>query len=126
MSPASPHRKALAHLRKADPVMAGVIDSVGRCTLAPRTEWTHFDALVRSIVYQQLSGKAAATMHGRVLGLIGDGVAAPRKIVATSHEALRSADSRSRVASRSNSRMLPEGAPGSVHRRRDRYAAACS
>jgi DNA-3-methyladenine glycosylase II len=71
--------------------MAGVIERVGRCTLSPRTEWTHFDALVRSIVYQQLSGKAAATIHGRVLGLIGDGADAPSKIIATSHEALRSA-----------------------------------
>lgn len=91
MSPASPHRKALAHLRGADPVMAEVIDLVGRCTLTPRTEWTHFDALVRSIVYQQLSGKAAATIHGRVLTLIGEGSEAPSRIVATSHEALRSA-----------------------------------
>lgn len=91
MSPASPHRKALAHLRKVDPVMAGVIDAVGPCKLAPRTEWTHFDALVRSIVYQQLSGKAAATIHGRVIALIGDGAEAPKKISATTHEAFRAA-----------------------------------
>ena len=71
--------------------MDDVITRVGRCTLAPRTEWTHFDALVRSIVYQQLSGKAAATIHGRVLTLIGDGDEAPQRIVATSHESLRGA-----------------------------------
>src|SRR6476620_8456159 len=71
--------------------MADVIARVGRCTLEPRTEWTHFDALVRSIVYQQLSGKAAAKIHGRVLTLIGDGEEAPAKIVATSHDALRAA-----------------------------------
>ena len=71
--------------------MADVIARVGRCTLEPRVEWTHFDALVRSIVYQQLSGKAAATIHGRVLTLIGDGDEAPAKIVATSHDALRAA-----------------------------------
>ena len=91
MTPASNHRKAINHLRRADPVLADVIARVGRCTLVPRTEWTHFDALVRSIVYQQLSGKAAATIHGRVLGLIGDGSEAPARIVATSHEALRGA-----------------------------------
>ena len=91
MSPASPHRKALNHLRKADPVLAQVIDAVGSCTLAPRTEWTHFDALVRSIVYQQLSGKAAATIHGRVIQLIGNGAETPRRITATSHEAFRAA-----------------------------------
>lgn len=91
MSPASPHRKALAYLRSVDPVMAKVIDAVGRCTLAPRTEWTHFDSILRSIVYQQLSGKAAATIHGRVLALIGDGAEAPNRIVATSHEDFRAA-----------------------------------
>jgi DNA-3-methyladenine glycosylase II len=91
LSPVSPHRKAIAHLRKVDPVMGDVIDRVGRCTLTPRTEWTHFDALVRSIVYQQLSGKAAATIHGRVLTLIGDGAEAPGRIVATPHEHLRAA-----------------------------------
>lgn len=91
MSPASPYAKAVSHLRKADPVMARVIDAVGRCTLVPQTEWTHFDALLRSIVYQQLSGKAAATIHGRVLALVGDGAGAPKRIVATSHEALREA-----------------------------------
>lgn len=71
--------------------MSDVIDKVGRCTLVPRTEWTHFDAVVRSIVYQQLSGKAAATIHRRVLTLIGDGAEAPGRIVATSHDALREA-----------------------------------
>lgn len=91
MSPVSPHRKAIVHLKRVDPVMATVIETVGRCTLAPRTEWTHFDSLVRSIVFQQLSGKAAATIHGRVLALIGDGSEAPKKIIATSHEAFRAA-----------------------------------
>ena len=91
MTTAVNHRKALNHLRRVDPVMADVIARVGRCTLVPRTEWTHFDALVRSIVYQQLSGKAAATIHGRVLNLIGDGAEAPGRIVATPHELLRSA-----------------------------------
>ncbi|MEO7368324.1 MAG: DNA-3-methyladenine glycosylase 2 family protein, partial [Gemmatimonadaceae bacterium] len=91
MSPTSPHRKAIEHLKAVDPAMADVIARVGKCTLEPRAEWTHFDALVRSIVYQQLSGKAAATIHGRVLELIGDGDQAPTKIIATSHDSLRAA-----------------------------------
>jgi DNA-3-methyladenine glycosylase II len=90
MSPVS-HRKAITHLKSIDPVMAEVIDAVGKCTLVPRTEWTHFDALLRSIVYQQLSGKAAATIHGRVLELIGDGEGTPRRIVDTSHDKFRAA-----------------------------------
>ena len=91
MSPASPHQKAINHLKRVDPVMDDVIARVGRCTLSPRTEWTHFDALVRSIVYQQLSGQAAATIHGRVLKLIGDGVDTPGRIVQTTHEDFRAA-----------------------------------
>ena len=91
MSPASPHLKAINHLKRADPVMADVIARVGRCTLSPRTEWTHFDALVRAIVYQQLSGAAAGTIHGRVLLLIGDGSETPAKIISTTHEQFRAA-----------------------------------
>ena len=59
----------MTHLRRVDPVMAGVIDAVGPCRYAPRAEGTHFDALVRAIVSQQISGKAAATIHGRLLDL---------------------------------------------------------
>lgn len=87
---ASRHRKAIAHLSSVDPVMADVIRRVGRCTLDAEPEGTHFDALIRAIVYQQLSGKAAATIHSRVIALIGNGAAAvPGAILATSHEALR-------------------------------------
>ena len=91
MSPGAQHRKAVAHLRRVDPVMAAVIARVGRCDMTPRVEGTHFDALVRSIVYQQLSGRAAATIHGRLLNLIGDGATTPGRIAGASHEDLRAA-----------------------------------
>lgn len=68
--PPNPHTKAVRHLKTVDPVLASVIDRVGKCTLVPRTEGTHFDYVVRSIVYQQLSGKAAGTIHGRFLNLL--------------------------------------------------------
>jgi DNA-3-methyladenine glycosylase II len=68
--PPNPHIKAIRHLKKVDPVLADVIDRVGKCTLIPRIEGTHFDYVVRSIVYQQLSGKAAATIHGRFMELL--------------------------------------------------------
>ncbi len=87
---AASHRKATAHLARVDPVMANVIARVGPCTLVVRSDGTHFDALVRAIVHQQLSGKAAATIHSRVIALIGEGtLPVPEKILATSHEALR-------------------------------------
>lgn len=67
--------KAVEALRAADPKMARAIDAVGPCTLRPRTEGTHFDHLARAIVYQQLSGSAAATIYGRFTVQCGAGAA---------------------------------------------------
>jgi DNA-3-methyladenine glycosylase II len=61
------HRRALGHLRLSDSRLAAVIEQVGRCRFAPQNEGTHFDAVVRSIIYQQLSGAAAGTIHGRLI-----------------------------------------------------------
>ena len=58
-------RTAIAHLKQADPVLGTVIDRVGPYRMQLRTDGTHYDALVRAIVYQQLSGKAAGTIHRR-------------------------------------------------------------
>jgi len=71
--------------------MAEVIAKVGPFTPRLRTEGTHFDALIRSIVYQQLSGKAAATIHGRVRALFSEEDALPPQVFAAEHEVLRSA-----------------------------------
>jgi DNA-3-methyladenine glycosylase II len=84
------HRKALAHLRKADPVLARVIEQVGPCRLKPMTEGSHFEFIARSIIYQQLSGKAAATIHGRVQALCG-GALSVDPLTTLSDEALRGA-----------------------------------
>jgi DNA-3-methyladenine glycosylase II len=64
-------RKAVHHLRRVDPVMAGVIDAVGPCRFKASSDLTHFEAVARSIIYQQLSGKAAGTIHGRFVSLFG-------------------------------------------------------
>jgi DNA-3-methyladenine glycosylase II len=63
------HRKALNHLRRADPALGAIIDRVGPYKLVPRADGTHFDHVVRSIIGQQLSGKAAQTIYSRVLAL---------------------------------------------------------
>ncbi len=65
------HRKAVNHLKRVDPVMAAVIESVGACRFRVADELSHFEAVLRSIIYQQLSGKAASTIHGRVTALFG-------------------------------------------------------
>ena len=72
-------------------MLAQVIGEVGPCTLELRTDGTHFDALIRSIVYQQLSGKAAATIHGRVRAMFESGTPLPQQIAAAQHDALRKA-----------------------------------
>jgi DNA-3-methyladenine glycosylase II len=82
-------RRAIAHLTDTDPVLAKVIGRVGAFRLTPRAEGSHFDAVCRSIIYQQLSGKAAATIHGRVLGLYGGRPPRPDELAATSDEHLR-------------------------------------
>jgi len=71
--------------------MAEVIGKVGPFTPRSAAGGTHFDALVRSIVYQQLSGKAAATIHGRVRALFSEDTPLPPQIFATEHDVLRSA-----------------------------------
>ena len=83
------HNEALAHLRSADPVIARVIDAVGPCRFEARADGTHFDALVRAIVYQQLSGKAAATIHGRLKALFGGRDPTPAELLAIPEETLR-------------------------------------
>jgi DNA-3-methyladenine glycosylase II len=85
------YRDAVAHLRAADPVMRAVVDVVGPCAFAPRAEGTHFEAVCRSIVYQQLSGKAAGTIHRRFHALYGDRAPEPRELLETSDERLRAA-----------------------------------
>lgn len=84
------HRKALAHLRRADPVLRKVIEQVGPCRLRPLTDGSHFEFIARSIIYQQLSTKAAATIHGRVEALCG-GVLSAEPLSRLADEALRGA-----------------------------------
>jgi DNA-3-methyladenine glycosylase II len=62
-------RKAVNHLRRADPVLRGIIEAVGPY----RIQYTEpvFGSLVRSIVYQQLSGRVASVIYGRLLQAAG-------------------------------------------------------
>jgi len=58
---------AVAHLVATDSGLASCIQSVGEFQLSVRRNRSVFEYLIRSIVYQQLSGRAAATIHGRLL-----------------------------------------------------------
>ena len=83
------HAKAIAHLTAVDPVLGAWIAKAGPCSLTRERSGTHFGALARSIVYQQLSGKAAATIHGRFEALFGGETPEPKRLAKTPHEKLR-------------------------------------
>lgn len=68
-----------------------MIERVGDYRLKPRSEGTHFDHIARAIVYQQLSGKAAATIHGRVCALFPNAAIDPTLLLAMPDEQLRGA-----------------------------------
>jgi DNA-3-methyladenine glycosylase II len=64
---------ALTTLKQADPILATVIDRVGDCTLLQQQQTGDLlHSLAEAIIYQQLSGKAAATIHRRFLQLYVD------------------------------------------------------
>lgn len=83
---------ALQHLQKTDRVLARLIKQVGPCPLAPRRGVAPWQALVRSVAYQQLNGSAAETIFNRFLALFPDTkFPTPEQIVAAPDERLRNA-----------------------------------
>lgn len=81
-------RKALHHLRAADPVLAGVIERVGPCRMQYRDP--DFASLLRAIVGQQVSTRAAASIYARFKEACGGEVSA-RAVDAVPDEMLRGA-----------------------------------
>lgn len=63
----SEYAKARRHLMRVDPVMGSLVERIGKCGLQATHYENPFEALVEAIIWQQLSGKAAATIYGRVL-----------------------------------------------------------
>ena len=83
-----PHAEAIAHLQHMDPVLGHIIARCGPCTLQPR-ELEPLVMLCRSIVYQQLSGKAAGTIMMRFLGLYDPDALTPEALLRTADDTLR-------------------------------------
>ena len=97
-----PHDAAIAALRDLDPVLAAVIDRVGPCGLEPPEEdgRTLFAYLARAVTFQQLSTKAAGTIHGRFEALFAPALPTPAGLAVLTDEQLRGAGlSRQKVAS---------------------------
>jgi len=82
---------AITAISNRDPAMASAVEVVGACTLARRRHpGGAFGALARSILYQQLAGRAAAAIHARFIALYG-GRPTPAAVLATPLESLRAA-----------------------------------
>lgn len=83
---------AVAHLRRADPVLARIIDAVGPFTLQPRDGT--FRSLARAIFFQQLAGPAARAIMNRVLSALDTDEQrffTPQQLLAATDEQLRAA-----------------------------------
>jgi DNA-3-methyladenine glycosylase II len=82
-------RKAILHLKKADPVMRAIIERVGAYRIQHREP--SFETLVRSIVYQQLSGKVASVILGRLIALLPECKVTPQAILKLTPARMRKA-----------------------------------
>ena len=94
-------RAAVAHLRAADPVLARAIAAAGPLALELKKTTSVFGALAEAIVYQQLSGRAAATIYARVCALFPRPHEGP-----TPEKILRTSDAKLRGAGLSRAKLL--------------------
>src|ERR1039458_7272379 len=98
------HTAALEHLSRADRRLARIIVRAGECRLQQETTQSIFEALLESIIYQQLNGRVAATITGRVKALFPEntkrlrtrrglvaGFPTPEQVLSATPELLRSA-----------------------------------
>jgi DNA-3-methyladenine glycosylase II len=81
-------RKAVTHLKKSDPVLGAIIKRIGSCRMQYGPP--EFHRLARSIVYQQLNGRAATTIFGRFAALAGEPLT-PAGVLQLSDEQMRAA-----------------------------------
>jgi O-6-methylguanine DNA methyltransferase len=94
-------RVAVEHVRASDAVLARVIERVGPFRLELKKTPSIFGALAEAIVYQQLSGKAAATIFARVCALFPRAHHGP-----TAENILRASDEKLRGAGLSRPKIL--------------------
>jgi DNA-3-methyladenine glycosylase II len=87
----SQHAEAIAHLSRVEPKFARLIEQVGECKLQRAELQSPFEALAESIIYQQITGKAALTITNRLIEKFAPKpFPAPSDILASSEEDLRS------------------------------------
>ncbi|HUC14829.1 MAG TPA: hypothetical protein VMS00_10290 [Acidimicrobiales bacterium] len=89
MSRRTSYPAAAAVLAARDPVMASLVAVAGPMRLRKQKD-THFATLVQSIVYQQLAGRAAAAIHGRLITALDERVE-PEAVLSLADEKMRAA-----------------------------------
>jgi DNA-3-methyladenine glycosylase II len=83
-------KAAIAEVGSRDPVLAHLIQLAGPITQRPGDPDGHFGSLVRAITFQQLSGRSAAAIHGRVRATVA-GELTPEALAAVPDDQLRAA-----------------------------------
>lgn len=79
---------AYRHLRQADPVVGALIEQHG--PYRPRPAMDHYESLLRTVMFQQLNGRAASAIQDRWMALYGGRYPTPSELLATTDEAFRS------------------------------------
>jgi DNA-3-methyladenine glycosylase II len=82
-------RRARQHFARTDPVMLALVKRVGPCRLDRRVAPDPFQALLRAIVAQQVSAKAARTVYDRITALVPGPEVGPAALLAVAPETLR-------------------------------------
>ena len=82
-------RGAIRHLKTNDPVLAAIIERVGK--LEPAFRDPTFESLTRAIVYQQLNGKTARKIYDR-FAEAASGILTPESVLALSEDQMRKQD----------------------------------
>ncbi len=90
-TPPKKYDEAIKFLARSAPELASLIKRVGPPQIGKLPRAETFDALLRSIVFQQLNGKAAATILARVQALFPDNTPTPELLLAMRDEPLRGA-----------------------------------
>ncbi len=79
---------AYRHLRQADPVVGRLIEEHG--PYRPRPAMDHYESLLRTVMFQQLNGRAASAIQERWMALYGGRYPTPTELLATTDDAFRS------------------------------------
>jgi DNA-3-methyladenine glycosylase II len=83
--------QACNELSAADPLLGKLIKQAGPFSLQIKSSHSPFEALLESIIYQQLHGRAAATILQRLLAIFGDDHPRPEQLLAAGDDVLRAA-----------------------------------